>query len=260
MPRIPMTLEQIEVLAQAALNRFCDRRIAKLDGLKLDDVLKTKNPYLFRAIGIETPAEMVESLLQAYMSSSEETIFGDAFFEPIVLGVTGGQPSSGEGLDVDDETDEEFIVVAVKSGPKWGNAQARARLKDNFDKARHIYGTRRSKKEFVALLGQAYGTQVTQPTAKKPYLTLSGQAFWEYISGDADFYLKLTSALGASPVVQRARYRVAFEDAVTRFTAQFRTQFCDAEGQIDWEALTRFNSGIREKRPKVARARSRKKP
>ncbi len=170
MPKVPMTPERIEALAQAALDDFYDRRIAKLDGLRLADVLKTKNPYLFRAIGIETPAEMVASLLQAYMSSSEETIFGDAFFEPIVLGVTGGQPSSGEGLDVDYETDEEFVVIAVKSGTKWGNSQQRVRLRDNFAKARHIYGTRRSSKRFVALLGQCYGTEVLQPTPEKPFL------------------------------------------------------------------------------------------
>ncbi len=188
---------------------------------------------------------MVASLLQAYMSSSDETIFGDAFFEAVALGVSGGQPSSGDGLDIDIETAEEFIVVAVKSGAKWGNAQSRARLKDNINGARHRFGTRRSSKRFVALLGQCYGREVSEPTPAKPYLTLSGQAFWEYITGDSDFYLKLTDALGNAPVMQRARYRLAFDNAVARFTSEFAEHFCTDRGEIDWDKITKFNSGIR---------------
>ncbi len=62
-------------------------------------------------------------------------------------------------------------------------------------------------------------------------------------------------------MVQRARYDDAFKNAVERFTEQFGEQFCDAIGQIDWESLTRFNSGIREKRPTITtRPRPRKKP
>jgi hypothetical protein len=60
------------------------------------------------------------------MSSSEETIFGDAFFEPIVKGVCGGVAAGGQGVDVVVETEDAYTVISVKSGPNWGNSSQMA--------------------------------------------------------------------------------------------------------------------------------------
>ncbi len=56
-----------------------------LEKLSLKRILRRKNPYLFRALGSEIASDIVQQILQAFVSSSDETIFGDAFFEPIAL-------------------------------------------------------------------------------------------------------------------------------------------------------------------------------
>ena len=49
------------------LDDFYRRRIDKIQTLKLKDALKRKNPYLYRAIGVQKASQIVEELLSAYM-------------------------------------------------------------------------------------------------------------------------------------------------------------------------------------------------
>lgn len=233
--------EQLRSIVDAALTTFYERRIQRLNGLRLANVLARKNPYLFRAMGIETPDQMVSALLAAHTSSSDETIFGDAFFETIARVVSGGTPSTADGIDVEIDRADEHVAVAVKSGEKWGNSQQRRRLIDNFRKARHVYGTHPTKR-FRSLLGQAYGKQHLDPTPDKDHYTRSGQAFWREMSGDAEFYKRLIRAMGDAPTIHRQLYEPAFRDAVARFTPQFRDTFCTPAGQIDWDRLIEFTS------------------
>src|SRR4051812_21352112 len=82
-PKSLSTPKSLAEIVQGALDRFYTRRLALFDKLDLRELLRRKNPYLFRAMGINDPAHLVNSLLSAYLSSSDEGIFGDAFFEPV---------------------------------------------------------------------------------------------------------------------------------------------------------------------------------
>ena len=82
--------EELVAVVSAALDEFYRRRISKPSTLELRQTLRRKNPYLFHAIGAEDASEIVEMILSAYMSSSDEGIFGDAFFEPVAKAVSGG--------------------------------------------------------------------------------------------------------------------------------------------------------------------------
>ena len=109
------------------LDDFYRRRTAKINELKLLNVLRRKNPYLFKALGIGKASEIVEGILAATVSSSDETLFGDAFFEPLAKFVSGGTVAPSEGVDVAIETDDTYRAIAVKSGPSVFNAQSRKR-------------------------------------------------------------------------------------------------------------------------------------
>jgi hypothetical protein len=49
-----MSPDALQELVKQCLEAFYTRRINNLSGLRLKDVLKRKNPYLLRAIGIRT--------------------------------------------------------------------------------------------------------------------------------------------------------------------------------------------------------------
>lgn len=61
--------DELEALIKQQLEMFYDRRIQTLSNLDLWNTLRRKNPYLFRAIGMQDASEIVKELLQAYMSS-----------------------------------------------------------------------------------------------------------------------------------------------------------------------------------------------
>jgi len=85
---------------------FHERRLERLSRLQLKDVLKRKNPYLFKAKNINTASDLVKGILDAYLSSQEETIFG-GFLEDLAIficsKVYGGRKSAAEGIDLEFE-------------------------------------------------------------------------------------------------------------------------------------------------------------
>ena len=98
--------EVIKAIA-TALETFYANLIEKIDGLNIKKVMKRKNPYLYRAKAMQSATEIVESVLNAFVSSSEETIFGNCFFEPIAIAASGGNKALAEGIDImiqDNET------------------------------------------------------------------------------------------------------------------------------------------------------------
>ena len=119
---------------QRLLNILYDKRFKKLNEVDLKRLLK-KNPYLFRSIGIDDPNVLVEAMLDAFLSSSDETYFGNDFFEPLAYWtaknavlvddkervVTVG---SASGTDLAIETANSYLAIAVKSGTNIFNSQS----------------------------------------------------------------------------------------------------------------------------------------
>ncbi|MDR7866830.1 MAG: PmeII family type II restriction endonuclease [Sporomusaceae bacterium] len=234
---------ELEIIIENLLDNFYSRRISGLNGLDLNKALKRKNPYLYRAVGVNKASEIVEGMLLAYTSSSDEGIFGDAFFEPLAKSVSGGVVSPSEGVDVAIETDIKYMAVAVKSGPSVFNAQSRRRQVDEFKKlkARLL----KLQKLFDPVVGYSYGKkkQKEGSAAAADFRELAGQAFWTELTGDPDFYLKIIRLMKNKPQQHALEYKVAWDTAVNRFTAAFIKDFCNEEGQILWEKVVEFNSG-----------------
>jgi len=104
---------------------FHEKRLKSLDKLKLLDVLKRKNPYLFRAKNTETSEQIVRGIVDAHISSNEETIFGD-WLEGLAIFVNqkvyDGRKSGITGIDLEFDKDGVRYIVTIKSGKNWGTA------------------------------------------------------------------------------------------------------------------------------------------
>lgn len=91
--------EVVQAIA-SALDTFYNTLIEKIDGLDIVKIMKRKNPYLYRAKAMENASEIVENVLSAFVTSSEETIFGNCFFEPLAIAASGGNKALAEGIDI----------------------------------------------------------------------------------------------------------------------------------------------------------------
>ena len=113
-------------------------KVKKLQKLKLKDILYSKNLYLFKTKYLQTPEELVRNIMDAFISSSEETTFGN-FLEKFAIYVSyileGGQKSSTKGIDLEFNREGIRYLIDIKSGPNWGNSSQIARMEDNFKKA-----------------------------------------------------------------------------------------------------------------------------
>lgn len=143
-----------------ALTDFYTALTRTLDNIDVDKILKKKNPYLYRAKGINGAGQIVTDILAAYISSSEETVFGNCFFEPIAIAVSGGQKAVTEGVDITVEKDNTIYSIAVKSGTSVFNADSRKRQEQNFQSAQKR--AQQARKAFIPVVGYGYGRKKTK--------------------------------------------------------------------------------------------------
>ncbi|MCL2298120.1 MAG: cytosolic protein [Proteobacteria bacterium] len=236
-------LKKIGAFIEQNIRGFHETRNNNLLGLRLDTVLLRKNPYLFRAKNINTASGIVENLLSAHLSSQEETLFG-GFLERVAIFVCeeifGGKKSSAEGIDLEFKRENIYYIVAIKSGPNWGNSQQIKRMLDNFSKAKRVLGTNRSRMNVVPVNGCCYGRD-NQPD-KGSYLKLCGERFWELISGSPVLYLDLIEPLGRKAKEKNEAFSLEYQKTVNLFTKDFLARYCLPDGTIDWETLVKLNA------------------
>jgi len=251
-----ITRQEIIDYVEANIPRFHQNRLEKLKNLKLEDVLKRKNPYLFKAKNINTAGELVKNILDAFLSSSEEGVFG-GFLEELAIFICrktlGGRKSSAEGVDLEFEREQTKYIVSIKSGPNWGNSSQIKKMKDNFKQAKRILGTNLSSTmKVVAINGCCYGRE--NRSDKGDYLKLCGQRFWTFISADESFYTKIIEPLGHRAKEKNDQFMEEYSKVANKFTLEFMQKFCNTEGKILWDKVVQCNSS--QEQPAQPRGRT----
>ena len=238
--------DEKEVIAAIAngLDNFYKSLIDKTNKLDIKKIMKRKNPYLYRAKALQNANDIVSSVLDAFVTSSEETIFGNCFFEPLAIAASGGSKALAEGVDIMIEKKEENTIyaVAVKSGTSVFNADSKKRQEQNFAAAAKL--AKQAKARYEAIIGYGYGKKrMTGKGVPKMYQELAGQEFWAELTGEEDFYLKIIQFMGELPEQYLEDYQKSYNNAMNRLLKQFTTEFCKDTGEIDWDKLVKFNSG-----------------
>ncbi|WP_457943631.1 PmeII family type II restriction endonuclease [Vreelandella alkaliphila] len=241
----PLCLDDVTAYVAENIGSFHQKRIDRLAKLKLRDVLKRKNPYLFKAKNVQTAEQIVRGILEAHISSNEETLFGD-WLEGLAIFINGqtygGWKSGIAGVDLEFDHDGRRHIVAIKSGPNWGNSSQIGQMKANFKTAQKTLRTSQSGLNIVAVNGCCYGRD-SNPD-KGDYFKYCGQRFWEFISGDADLYIELIEPLGSKSRERNDEFQESYARMVNKFTQEFIAEFCMDNGAIDWARLIKLNSSL----------------
>lgn len=231
---------------------FYEIRLEKLMALNLNTILKRKNPYLFKAKNIETSGEFVKYILDAYLSSQEETMFGN-LLEKLAIFVcqeTFGGKKATEGIlksvDLEFERDKKYYIVGIKSGIYWGNKDQKDKMKQNFKKAKEILKKSGIKKEILAVNGCIYGKEnkpfKEQEDVHQNYYKICGQEFWELISGDSNLYKQIILPLDKEAKKRSEHFQEIYNGKSNEMIKQFSDEFLTKKGQIDWEKMIDFVS------------------
>lgn len=238
-----LNLKDVVKYVEENIGTFHQKRIAGLQDLKLKRVLSKKNPYLFKAKYVLTAQDIIKSLTDAFISSQEETIFGD-WLEGLAIFINGkvysGRKSGIPGIDLEFDKDNIRYIVTIKSGPNWGNSSQIAKMVADFKTAKKTLRTSNSQLNITAVNGCCYGRD-NNPD-KGDYFKYCGQRFWEFVSGDTDLYTKIIEPLGHQAKERNDDFMQSYASMINKFTKEFADTFCKDDGTIDWDKLVRFNS------------------
>lgn len=238
-----LKLNDVSHYVEKNIGIFHEKRIQSLGNLKLGQVLKRKNPYLYKAKYVLTAERIIREIVDAHISSSEEGIFGD-WLEGLAIFINekvyGGKKSGIVGIDLEFDKDDKRFIVNIKSGPNWGNSSQISKMVSDFKTAKRTLRTSNSNLNIVAVNGCCYGRD-NHPD-KGDYFKYCGQTFWEFISGSETLYTEIIEPLGNKAKEKNDDFNDSYSQMINRFTREFAIEYCKSNGKIDWEKLVRFNS------------------
>jgi Type II restriction endonuclease EcoO109I len=243
----PLNLEKVEKYVKQNIGKFHKARLDRIGDIKLNEILRKKNPYLFKAKNVKKASEIIEGILSAHISSSEEGVFGN-WLERLAIfvceSVYNGKKAAIPGIDLDFNVGKRRYLVTIKSGPAWGNDDQVTKMIDNFNSARKRLRTSGASVQVIYVNGCCYGR--SRPSSefktKGQYYKKCGKEFWELISGDPTLYTKLVIPLGYQAKQQNDKFKSSYEALVNRFTFEFLKEYSDSNGNIRWEKLIEYIS------------------
>ena len=235
-------LEDIKTYVEEHIGDFHAKRLKSIDGLQLAKILKKKNPYLYKAKNV-TNLDIVKIITDAHVSSNEETIFGDwleglALF--IATKVYGARKSLAKGVDIEFDLLGKRYIIAVKSGPNWGNSSQIAKMKADFTSAKRTLQTSGYGGQVEPINGCCYGRD--DKPSKGDYQKLCGQRFWHLISGHDNLYIDIIVPLGNKALEHNIQFQESYNKALERLNAHFIKEFCKNDGSINWALIVELNS------------------
>ncbi len=238
-----LNLAELSTFVNANIALFHESKLRTLRAMNLKGLLKKKNPYLFKAKNVTLAGELVKGVLEAFLSSSEEKLFGD-FLEELAVFISSktcdGRKSAATGIDLEFENAGTLYLVSVKSGPNWGNSSQQRRQEQDFQNAVKVLKQSKHTQNVQPVLGICYGKVKTAHI--RGYLKVVGQNFWYLISGNEDLYTDIIEPLGHKAKQHNAKFQRQKSKIINLFTQQFLNEFCE-DGVINWKKLVRFNSG-----------------
>ena len=240
-----------QFIASDVIKPFYEIRLQRLASATLADISKRKNPYLFKAKNIETAGDLAKGVLDAFLSSQEETLFGD-LMENLAIHVceevfNGKKAEEGKYRSVDliFDRDGKTHIVGIKSGPNWGNSDQVNILKRNLKAAKKLLRAGLGKSHIVSVNGCMYGKDNRPHKVNKDpdlsYYKICGQAFWELISGDDQLYKKIIQPLDKEAKKRDEIFKTLYVKKINEMTKDVVNLFYTKES-LDWDKIIDYVS------------------
>ena len=228
------------------IDEFHRRRHERLKTFDLASLLARKNPYLMQLEQFISPRDLIKPMLDAHLSSQEEGMLDD-FLKGLAIEAAriayDGRTSEFAGIDLEFDNGDTRYIISIKSGPNWGNSSQVNKMRSDFTNAARVIRQGNPSQHVVAVNGCCYGK--TSPSYDKgDYLKLAGKAFWQLITGDESFYLRIVKPIEILEPGRTTNFAASKGAVLLKLENEFATEYCDPEtGRINWSRLVLFSSG-----------------
>lgn len=140
------------------------------------------------------------------------------------------------------DNDDIHWVIAIKSGPNWGNSSQIKKMKDDFDEAKRRFHSSNHKGQIRCINGCCYGLD-RNPYKSGDYWKYCGQKFWEFISGSPTLYAELIDALGHKAQESSELFDIGYVQTRARlFDELAGLGIVHEDGTINWRALAEISA------------------
>lgn len=238
-----LNMREVDKFVNENIDKFHTNKIKSLEMLNLKTILRKKNPYLFKAKNINLASDLIHEILDAFLYSSEEKLFGD-FLEDLAIFISGktcnGRKSAATGIDLEFMNKSVHYLVSIKSGPNWGNSSQQKKQESDFINAVKVLKQSKHALNAQPVLGICYGRVKT--SFLRGYMKAVGQNFWYLVSGNENLYTDIIEPLGYKAKQHNDTFIKQKSRVMNLFTQEFMKSFCE-NGNIDWKKLVEFNSG-----------------
>ena len=245
MNAVPNWWGSVESDIHATVAGFVDWTRGRIENKDPQQLIR-KNPFLYRARSFDNSADkLANRLIEAYLSSSEETKFGDILEEIAILvcqAAKEGRKSSTQGIDLEYDENNVRTLIQIKSGMNWGNSSQRKRLLTDFSSARKVVWQNTNfirgeqALEVRCVEGICYGPSQTKNL--DTHFKIVGNDFWKEISGWRGSAQAVLNVIGihAGNGLSEAR-----DNARVKLVSYLRIQgIANPNGEICWDRLLDF--------------------
>jgi hypothetical protein len=158
------------------------------------------------------------------------------------------------GQDIAIETANSYLAISVKSSKNILNSQSAKGQSGEFQSLQARL--KKINKLFRPIIGFGYGRKAS----KKDTVIekLAGQVFWETLTGEADYYLRISEAMESYANEHGAIYKEAFDNKQQQLLREFMIDYVSPKGKILWDKVVVFNSAA--EKPKKATKQTKSTP
>jgi len=223
--------KEIDGIIRAEFEKIAQK---KFDALESIDVEKVDfNPFLLRALGLETPKEIAEFMISQRIERSVVTSYGSRIQK--VATSLAERGTGVEGADICKEKDGSRYYIQMKSGPNTVNKDISSEI------SKLLLSAARRNRGSVPLIGMTYGkkdrvSNILQKYSKVDWII--GREFWEFISEDPDCawkIFKIVGELADSSLGRGESYRKLYKQKVGGLTQQIEKKYGKGKGM--WKKL-----------------------
>jgi hypothetical protein len=72
-----------------------------------------------------------------------------------------------------------------------------------------------------------------------------GEKFWELVSGEPTLFIDIIEPLGYKAKEKNDEYFKEYSRMINKFTHEFIKDYCNVDGDIEWEKIVRLNAAIK---------------
>ncbi len=115
-------------------------------------------------------------------------------------------------------------------------------MTDDFKAAIKTLRTSNSRINVIAVNGCCYGKD-SHPLKTENYYKYCGEEFREFISGYSSLYTDIIEPLGTEARKNNDIFDFELSKLKNSLIREFTNEYCDADGNINWERIVELNSG-----------------